>query len=136
VPAGWNDGAARFAGGTMRFDLTLVRGRGTGLTANILVERTPATARSRAALAAAVRAQLRADAPRALIRATRGPRIDGFRGVAFVVRRRVRGTAIVQRHVAVQRGGARYVVAITAPGATFARDDRALDALLHSWRWR
>jgi hypothetical protein len=136
VPAGWNDGAARFAGGDVHFDLTYVRGRGTGLTANILVERTPGTVRSHAALAAAVRAELRGDAPRAQIRAVPGPRVDGARGVAFVVRRRIRGTPIVQRRVAVQHRGARYLVALTAPGGTFGRDDRTLDAFLRSWRWR
>lgn len=138
VPDGWNDGARRFEGSSIAFDLTYVKGRGNGVSSNILVVRTSGAGvrgRSIDALRGTVRSQLEAVSGDAAVRAGPPRRIDGENAITFTVRRSVGGTAIAQRQVAAVRDGALFVIGLNAVQQTYAEDDRVFAAFLRSWRW-
>lgn len=138
VPTGWNDGAKRFEGSSLDVDRTYVKGRGSDVTTSILVVRsTPSGARSRGidGLATTVRRQLQSGAGGADVAQSASRRVDGEPAIAFVVRRSLGDTAIVQRQVAVLRGSALYIVGLTAARRTYDDDERTFARFLASWRW-
>ncbi len=62
--------------------------------------------------------------------------LDGTRGVSYRYdTTNDSGTKLRTRQVVVVRGRRAYTAALTAPAAGFAAPDRALSALLASWRW-
>lgn len=138
VPPGWNDGARRFEGSSVDFDRSYVKGRGSAVTSSILVVRsTPAGARRRgiAGLAETVRREAASGAGGADVAQADARRVDGEEAVAFVVRRSLGDTDIVQRQVAVVRDGALYVAGLTAARRTYEDDARVFARFLDSWRW-
>lgn len=137
VPSGWNDGAKRFEGSSVAFDRTYVKGRGSDVTSSILVVRsTPSGARRGiAGLEGSVRRQIAAGAGGADVQESSAPRIDGEAALAFVVRRSLGDTAIVQRQIAVVRDGALFIVGLTAARRTYEADARTFARFLASWRW-
>jgi hypothetical protein len=139
VPDGWNDGARRFEGSGVAFDLTYVKGRGSGVTSNILVVRAPdRVAQGRDAVDLREALRRRAQAVTGGADVTAGPRvrIDGETAVTFDARRRVGPTTVVQRQVAVVRDGVVYTIGLNAVRETAAEDERTFAAFLRSWRWR
>ncbi|CAB4923659.1 unannotated protein [freshwater metagenome] len=139
VPDGWNDGARRFEGSGVAFDLTYVKGRGSGVTSNILVVRAPdRVAQGRDAVDLREALRRRAQAVTGGADVTTGPRvrIDGETAVSFEARRRVGPTTVVQRQVAVVRDGVVYTIGLNAVRETAAEDERTFAAFLRSWRWR
>ncbi|MDO9409786.1 hypothetical protein [Patulibacter sp.] len=139
VPTGWNDGARRYEGSGVAFDLTYVKGRGSGVASNILIVRTPdrlARRRDAVQLRDVLRRRLEAEAGGAEVDV--GPRltVDGEAAVSFAALRRIGPTTVLQRRVAVVRDGAVFTIALNAKRATADEDVRVFAAFLRSWRWR
>lgn len=139
VPDGWYDGAQRFDGSSIDFDLVYVKGRGSGITTNILIVREAGSGvrgRSVDELRSKLRRRIEDASGGAPVTAGPERRVDGENAITFAVRRRIGDTEIVQRQVAVVRDGALYTVGLNALRASARDDERVFSSFLRSWRWR